>query len=156
MFSAASMTKEVPVSAELGDMRLVGSKFKRNDRDVDGVFRGVARFGTDDKAIVLLEVMDTAEGKARGMMGRTRTPWCCGMLFKGLTGGFFWMKGCIVPLDIVFLKDGEVSRVYTMEADGGKARYEYYSDESDAIELPAGFCLKHGVEVGTKCAVEEW
>lgn len=153
MLSTASMTKEVPVSAELGDMGFVGSKFKRNG---GSVFRGVARFGTEDKAIVLLEVMDTPDGKAKGMMGRTRTPECCGMLFKDLTGGFFWMKGCLVPLDIVFLKDGRVSRLYTMDADGGEERHAYSSDEKDAIELPAGFCERHGVEVGTKCVVEVW
>lgn len=117
-------------------------------------FRGYASFGNGESS-VLLELADSFTARQRGLMGRKSLPECCGMLFTGLTGGSFWMKGCLIDLDVVFLDDGKVSLVYTMKADGGEKMYRYGS-ETAAIELPAGFCRRHGISKGTKVEVRTW
>ena len=152
MITSASMTKHIPVTGVLTDKTpdlftraYSGSKY-----------RGFASFGEDDSASVILEVADTPELRERGLMGRENLPACCGMIFTDLTGGFFWMKGCKIPLDIVFIDDnGEVSLKYSMKADNGLKRYRY-GDESTAIELPYGFCDTHGIDIGTPCKWRTW
>jgi uncharacterized membrane protein (UPF0127 family) len=105
---------------------------------------------------VLLEVADTPAAKTRGLMGRESLPACCGMIFTGLTGGAFWMKGCKIPLDIVFLDENDdVSTMYSMKLDGGARKYRY-GDEKTAIELPYGFCRNHGIDIGAHCNWRTW
>ena len=145
------MTKRVPAAGVLLDS--APALFKRHE--TGSRFRGFASFGDGD-ASVILEVADTPEARARGLMGRESLPACCGMLFTDLEGGAFWMKGCRIPLDIVFLDDsGRVTRRYGMKADGGARRYRY-GDEKTAIELSYGFCDAHGIDVGTKCRWRTW
>lgn len=117
-------------------------------------FGGYAAFG-DGSSSVILEVASTPDAKTRGLSGRKAMPECCGMLFTGLSGGAFWMKGCLIPLDIVFIKDGRVSRVYSMQADGGEKLYRY-GDETEAIELAYGFCRRHSVDIGSEVEVRLW
>lgn len=129
---------------------------KYNNPKTGGRFEGVAVFGSLKAPCVLLEVADTPAKKIHGLMGRKWLPDCCGMLFTGLTGGYFWMKGCNIPLDVMFLDNSmAVSRIYSMEADGGIKRYGY-GDEEAAIEVPYGFCSRYGISVGTKVAVRLW
>lgn len=149
------MTKTEAILKRIGGLGVksddVPSMFTRNG---SGRLRGIASFG-DGSSSVLLEVADTPVSRMRGMMGRTDCPECCGMLFTGLDGGSFWMKGCRIPLDIVFVKDGVVTLTYSMEADGGRARYPY-GDETEAIELPFGYCERHGITRGTECSWRTW
>lgn len=152
MISRANMIKRVDVtSVPLGKAKNLFSRHETDSR-----YRGFASFGGKRGACALLEVADTPYLREKGLMGRKNLPFGCGMLFTDLEGGAFWMKGCKIPLDIVFLDDsGVVTRVYTMKADGGAKKY-YYGDEKTAIELPSGFCAKHGVKVGTKCNWRTW
>lgn len=102
----------------------------------------------------LLEVAKTAEERARGLMGRKELSPICGMLFEGLTGnGYFWMKDCLIPLDILFLDaSGTVVRTYTMPIDiAGSKHYAYDDRSSRAIEVPSGFCAEHAL--GEGCTV---
>ena len=84
----AEMTKKVT-----GIAKLKGAP-KVNPRPP----RKITRVGTflDEEDVVtsiLLEVSDTPEARAQGLMGRKYLPPICGMLFEGLTGpGHFWMK----------------------------------------------------------------
>lgn len=149
MVRTADMTKKVPAAGVLSDK--TPALFTRHETSR---FRGYASFG-DGSSSVILEVADTPELHARGLMGRESLPACCGMIFVGLEGGAFWMKGCKIPLDIVFIDGGKVTRMYEMKADGGAKRYPY-GDESVAIELPYGFCRAHGIEAGTPCKWRIW
>ena len=121
-------------------------------------YRGFASFdgAVDGGAAVLLEVADTPAARMKGLMGREHLPACCGMVFTDLEGGAFWMKGCKIPLDIVFLDDDDdVSLMYSMEVDEGAERYTY-GDEKTAIELPYGFLAGHGISKGTHCKWRTW
>jgi uncharacterized membrane protein (UPF0127 family) len=102
----------------------------------------------------LLEVASTDEEKARGLMGREDMPVVCGMLFKDLSGGFFWMKNCLMPIDVMFIKDGKITKTYSMEPDDGQKRYRY-DDEDSAIELKGGMLERIGITPGCEVRISK-
>lgn len=108
-------------------------------------------------ASILLEVSDTPESRRRGLMGRKDLPAVCGMLFEGLSGGgYFWMKGCHIPLDIAFMdKDGIIVKICTMEVDDGKEHHEYDENAVSAVEVKKGFFKKHGIVDGFKLVTRD-
>ena len=151
MISSAAMTKKVPGIATLaGD---ASGLFKRHE--TGSRFRGFVDF--DGRACALLEVADTPGKRAQGMMKRQSLLDGCGMIFTDLEPyGAFWMKNCLIPLDVIFLdRSKKASRIYSMPADGGRARYPY-TTEKTAIELPYGFCDKYGITEGVTCKWRTW
>lgn len=119
--------------------------------------RNISRIGTfmdEEDAItsILLEVADTPLARKNGLMGRKDLPSVCGMLFEGLSGGgYFWMKGCLIPLDIAFMdNDGGIVKICTMEADDGEEHYDYDDNVASAVEVQKGFFKKHGIVIGFK------
>jgi len=142
----ASMTKRITGVAKLKGAPVVNAR----------PLRKITRVGTfydEEDAIqsVLLEVADTPETRKAGLMGRDNVPEIYGMMFEGLSGGgFFWMKNCLVPIDVAFLgKDGFVRQTYAMKVDKeGTERYEYGDDIVSAVELHGGFLKKFGIMNG--------
>lgn len=147
----AEMTKKVTGIAKLKGAPEVHARPLRK-------ITHVAEFLDEEDVVcrILLELMSTPEERARGMMGRDSLPPICGMLFKGLSGGgSFWMKNCLIPLDVVFMsKGGYITKTYSMPVDktGGK-RYSYDDDDVSAIEVPMGFCKQHGIVPGYRVEV---
>ena len=73
------------------------------------------------------------------------------MLFEGLSGGgYFWMKNCLVPIDVAFIDNGGfVVKTYSMKVDkDGGEHYEYDDDSVAAVELQGGFLKKWGIVEG--------
>jgi hypothetical protein len=57
------------------------------------------------------EYLKTPEETQKGMMGRKTLDGC--MVFKmGKGHHSFWMKGCLIPLDIVFVLNNRISRIH--------------------------------------------
>lgn len=142
----ASMTKRVSFTARLKGMPEVVSRPARRIKMI-----GTFLDEEDSITSILLEVADTEEKRRRGMMGRKSLPEICGMLFTGLGGGgHFWMKDCLIPLDVAFMDDrGYIRKTYSMKVDkSGKTRYEYGPDVVSAVELPHGFLDKWGIRTG--------
>ena len=119
-----------------------------------GKIKRVGTFLDEEDPItsILLEVAETDESRRLGLMGRDRLPDICGMLFEGLSGGgYFWMKNCLIPLDVAFMdKDGDIKKIYSMPADDGKRHYEYDDDIASAVEVNIGFFKEHGISTGFK------
>lgn len=142
----ASMTKKVTGVAKIKGAPVVNAR----------PLRKITRVGTfydEEDAVrsVLLEVADTPESRKIGLMGRESIPEIYGMLFKGLSGGgFFWMKNCILPIDVAFLnKDGIIRQTYAMKVDkDGREHYDYGDDIVSAVELCGGFLKKNGISNG--------
>lgn len=144
----ASMTKKVTGKARMVDMKSLPDIRSKP-------FHKITRIGTFENGdgpvvSVLLEVADSPEARGKGLMGRTEKdfPAICGMLFEGLSGGgYFWMKNCLIPLDIAFLsKEGRVTKMYTMPVDkNGEQHYEYGPDDVAAVETNGGFLKKWGI-----------
>ncbi len=146
----AAMTKRITGTAKMVGAPEIHSRPKWNITMV-GTFMDEG----DDVSRVLLEVADTEETRRRGMMGRSNMPEVCGMLFDGLQGGgYFWMKDCLVGLDIAFLdRNGYVTKTYTMPVDkAGTKHYEYDDDDVSAVEVAEGYMKRHGIVPGFRFA----
>lgn len=102
---------------------------------------------------IVIEVAETSEEKAKGLMFRTSLPDTQGMLFpysppQEIT---MWMKNTYIPLDMVFIRaDGIVHRI--------EARTEPFSEKTIAsngnvaavLELAGGAAQRLGLKPGDK------
>lgn len=59
-----------------------------------------------------VEIMDTPNAISLGMMGRDYLDGGMLFVFSEVGERSFWMKNCLIPLDIIFMVDGEVKDVY--------------------------------------------
>lgn len=88
------------------------------------------------------EVVTTPEETQRGMMGRESLDGC--MVFKmGKGHHSFWMKGCLIPLDIVFVLNGRISKIHhnCPVPDRHTMNPPKYTGMGDhVIEFPGGTC----------------
>lgn len=112
--------------------------------------------------IILVDVVDTPEGRERGLMFRKGLPKDYGMLFvfPETMGLSFWMKNTWVSLDIVYIGgDKRVARVHRRV----KPSMEKTSDQDVArvsgtgryvLELPAGTADRLGLAEGQELKFE--
>jgi len=102
-----------------------------------------------------VEVAETPEERAKGLMGRKYLPSGTGMLFK-MDGGpaQFHMKNTYIPLDILYLDShGTVIKKDRMHPHTGRSRCT--GDVHNVLELPAGTCDELSVEVGDEIILGE-
>ena len=100
-----------------------------------------------------VEVAETSEQKARGMMHRKYMPNGTGMLFK-MGGGpaRFHMKNTHIPLDILYLDaSGVIIKKDGMRPHVGKSHCD--GDVHHVIELPANTCDELAIKVGDRLDV---
>ena len=99
------------------------------------------------------EYLSTPEDIRRGMMGRESLDGC--MVFKmGKGHHSFWMKDCLIPLDIVFVLNNRLNRIHpNCEApDSHRMNPPHYTGIGDhVIEFPAG--TTNGWRVGDRVAM---
>jgi len=111
--------------------------------------------------IFKLELALTPEERAEGLMGRREIAADGGMLFvfpdqpPYPTELSFWMKNCLVPIDLLFLDpDGRVVALHEMEpplpgtADHELLAYRSGAPAQFAIELKGGRAAELGVTIG--------
>ena len=127
-----------------------------------GVGEARIRFTTEGATTVetgRIEVADTDEERARGLMERTELGEDDGMLFRfdELSTGSFWMKDTLIPLSIAFWgEDGTIHSIVEMtpcESDPCPT-YAASAPYTSALEMNAGWFEEHGVEVGDRADVE--
>lgn len=95
---------------------------------------------------------DTPKEQARGLMG-----WCALLPNQGMLFDFasesrptFWMKGMRIPIDIVWIRQGEVvSWQSDAQPDRGKTLYPAPGPIDHVLELPAGWATSHGLTIGS-------
>ncbi len=124
-----------------------------------GCARGPLPRGTVEIAgtSVAVEIAATRSARARGLAGRETLAPGTGMWFIYPTPGrrTFWMQGMRFPLDIVFVDDRMRVVEVVPEAPAPLPGAEPFEQRSSVparhvLELPAGFCARHGVRVGTE------
>jgi hypothetical protein len=114
--------------------------------------RGVVTIG--ESLTVLVDVADTDATRERGLSGRKMLGERHGMvfLFSEPDRYSFWMKDMRFPIDILWIKDGEVVDITTdalIPIDGRPIpTYFPASPANMVLEVPAGFAEKHGLRVG--------
>ena len=59
-----------------------------------------------------LEIMDTPNAITTGMMGREYLEGGMLFLFDSVSERSFWMKDCLISLDIVFIVNNKVTKVH--------------------------------------------
>lgn len=108
--------------------------------------------------VLSVEIADTDELRAKGLSGRTSLDEDKGMLFlfntKKVTPGF-WMKDMLMPIDIIWITDGKVSKidanVQPPKAGVSENRLPVYTPSAPidyVLEVKAGFSQKFSVKVG--------
>ncbi len=106
------------------------------------------------RVVVQVEVADTPETRARGLMFRTHLPENHGMLFlfevpQRLA---FWMKNTRIPLSIAFISTRwRIVDIQDMDppAPGGQIPvYISRTEAQYALEVNQGFFARYGITVG--------
>jgi len=96
------------------------------------------------------EYLSKPEDIQKGMMGRKELNGC--MVFKmGMGHHSFWMKNCLIPLDIVFVNKNTISKIHhnCPPAEQHSMNPPKYTGIGDhVIEFPGGTCS--GMKVGDK------
>tara|TARA_R110000824_G_scaffold358940_1_gene546464 strand:+ start:1699 stop:2031 length:333 start_codon:yes stop_codon:yes gene_type:complete len=86
-----------------------------------------------------LEIMDTPNAITTGMMGREYLTGGMLFLFNGISERSFWMKDCLISLDIVFIINNKVTKVHKdcPPCNNNKCK-SYYGISNKVLELPSG------------------
>lgn len=107
----------------------------------------------DDSVLVDVEIAETPEERAKGLMNRESLPDDAGMLFVYFEPGRggFWMKDTLIPLSIAFI-DEEETIVQIMDMDPCTKDpcpiYEPDVDYVAALEVNQGAFDEWGIGVG--------
>lgn len=87
-----------------------------------------------------------------GMMGKKFTKKFDALLFvMNSEKSSFWMKNCIVPLDIVFIKNNKITKIHhnCPPCKSKKDRCESYKGTGNLVlEIPGGTCEKLKIKEG--------
>lgn len=106
----------------------------------------------DDRVKITVEVARTAREQARGLGGRSSLPKGSGMLFPfdAADRRTFWMKGMLIPLDIVWIREGKIvaidASVPPPRSHESPAVVDHVADL--VLEVPAGFAAEMGISPG--------
>lgn len=107
-----------------------------------------------------VEVADSGDERARGLMGRTSLPEEAGMLFVygEPSTGSYWMKDTLVPLSIAFMDgDGTILRILDMAPCRSEPCpvYDPGVTYSSALEVNRGAFARAGIREGDVLRIEE-
>lgn len=104
------------------------------------------------------KVLISDKEREKGMMGKTFNSGFSAALFVMNANNnnnnnirhSFWMAGCIIPLDIIFVKNGQITRIHHSCPPCTSAPCRRYSGVGDyVIEMPGGTCKKMNIKRNT-------
>ncbi|WP_114520750.1 DUF192 domain-containing protein [Altererythrobacter sp. ZODW24] len=104
----------------------------------------------------MVEVADTPEAQAKGMMFRTEMGADEGMLFPrdGTAQASFWMRNTYIPLDLIFVGvDGRISNIIANAQPYSEAPLLSDGVAAAVLELNGGRAEELGIVAGNKV---EW
>jgi len=105
------------------------------------------------KAVVKVEIADTAQARELGLMYRQHLDENAGMLFvfkqpQHLT---FWMKNTEIPLDMIFAApDGTVVGIVADAEPFSERQLSVGGDSQYVLEVNGGFAQRHGIKPGDR------
>ncbi len=111
----------------------------------------------DGRVTITVEVARTAAEQAKGLSSRSSLSKGNGMLFPfdAAEHRTFWMKGMLIPLDIVWIRKGKIAaidvNVPPPHSDEAPAVVSHVADL--VLEVPAGFTQEKGISVGQTVSI---
>ena len=106
----------------------------------------------DGRVTIAVEVAQSAQEQARGLGGRSSLSKGRGMLFpfNAAKPRVFWMKGMLIPLDILWIREGKIvaidANVAPPRSHEAPAILSHVADL--VLEVPAGFAQEVGIRIG--------
>ena len=100
-----------------------------------------------------VEIADTNEERAQGLMFRENLPRGAGMLFvyEYPQTAAFWMKNTLIPLDIIFLDErGQVTLVHPNAVPGDLTPIPGGDQVFAVLEINGGLAARYGISAGTQ------
>ena len=123
--------------------------------------RGVVRITQEGReARLMVEIANSPEARAQGLMGRERLGANAGMLFvyEGDARRFFWMKNTRIPLSLAFIdKSGEVLEIIHLQPHRPGTRVPSYRSRNKVrrvLEVNQGWFLRNGFGLGARVLLE--
>jgi uncharacterized membrane protein (UPF0127 family) len=104
-----------------------------------------------DGNFIPLEIMDTPDLQVTGMMHRNKLEGGMAFPYDGVATRRFHTQNCKIPLDIIFINQGEVDSISHNCPPCQERNCPKYSGMADTVlELPGGYCKQNNVNVGDK------
>ncbi|WP_282092761.1 DUF192 domain-containing protein [Epibacterium ulvae] len=100
-----------------------------------------------------IELADTFEERARGLMFRESLPRGSGMLFvyEAPRNAQFWMKNTLIPLDMIFVDiHGTVQHVHENAVPGDLTAIDGGDDIYAVLEINGGLARTYGISKGSE------
>lgn len=112
-------------------------------------------FLTINNNIFNVKCLMTEKDISEGMMGKKFSDQFDGLLFFMEQGPHsFWMKNCIIPLDIIFIEGGEISKIHSNCQPCKETPCKSYTGTGDMIlELPGNTCKKYNINTGDRISL---
>ncbi len=112
-----------------------------------------------NQEIIELEVAKTPEQQATGLMFRTNLPKNRGMIFPFSPPRItrFWMKNTLIPLDIIFLRQGVIQSISAQTPPCKQdpcPSYGPFTDIDQVIELTSGRATQLNLKKGDHLKVK--
>lgn len=96
-----------------------------------------------------LEVMDTPNKRHQGMMGRKNLNGGMLFIFADIQELSFWMKNCLISLDIIFIKDNTVTNIVKNATPCLGSDCKHYTGIGNKVlELNGGMSDRIGINRG--------
>jgi uncharacterized membrane protein (UPF0127 family) len=100
-----------------------------------------------------VEVVDTAESRAKGLMYVQELADDAGMLFdfeqERLVS--FWMRNTFIPLDMIFVgADGEIKNIHVNARPHDESSIPSAAPVQFVLEIPGGRSVELGIEAGDR------
>ena len=99
-----------------------------------------------DNKVLPVEVMSTPNAISTGMMGRENLDGGMLFIFPEVAERSFWMKDCLISLDIIFIINNKVTKVHRNCPPCYENKCEsYYGIGDKVLELPSGkYSIREG------------
>jgi uncharacterized membrane protein (UPF0127 family) len=111
--------------------------------------------------IIYAEIADTPAAREKGLGGKENLAENEGMLFLFPEKDYysFWMKGMIIPIDIIWLSDSEIVDItenLSPPKNGDPLPlFKPKLPVNKVLEVNAGYVKKHNLKIGQKVVVEK-
>lgn len=106
---------------------------------------------------IAIEIADTDEARARGLMGREALPDMSGMLFifEEEAERSFWMADTPLSLDLLFIDgDGVIGHIHKYASPFSSEQIPSEGPAQYVLEVPAGFTDQHNIAVTDSLSYE--